>query len=62
LKVIFEKLVYRLMLGTRDQTKLSVTCTRGRLPTPFHPSVLGCSLRTALFVANSTRLRYLPPG
>src|SRR5262249_32147144 len=36
------------MLGTRDQTKLSVTYTRGRLPRLFHPSVLGCSLRTAL--------------
>jgi len=46
--VTFEKLIYRSVLGTRDQTKLSVTYTRGRLPAPFHPSVLGCSLKTAL--------------
>ena len=36
------------MLGTRAQTKLSVTYTRGRLLRLFHPSVLGCSLRPAL--------------
>ena len=30
----FKKLVYRSMLGMGDQTKLSVTYTRGRLPVP----------------------------
>jgi len=32
------------MVGMRDQTNLSVTYTRGRLPACFHPSTLGCSL------------------
>src|SRR5262245_58510616 len=37
-KVIFGELVYSSMRVHASETKLSLTYTRGRLPTPFHPS------------------------
>jgi len=38
---VFEKLVYKSMLGTRDQTKLSVTLHAKEPPNVFNLSTLG---------------------
>ena len=45
---MFERLVYRSMLGTCDQTKVSVTYIAREISSVLHPSTLGCSRRKAL--------------